>query len=479
MSTAVTQPLSGARRWVTVAAVSVALFMVTLDNLIVIVGLESIRESLGASLESLEWAVNAYTLAFAVALIPAAALGDRFGRRRFFIGGLALFTGASAAAALAPSIEMLIFARTLQGIGAAVIAPLTLTLIADAVPRDKRGLALGVWSAISGIGVALGPLVGGAVIEAASWQWIFWINVPVGVVLIPIAAGLVRESYGSRGKVDVVGFAMVTLGLLGVVFGLVRANADGWTSPVIVGSLSGGAVLLATFLLWERRTTNPMVPLTLFRSRGFSVTNAVGFFMTFGTFGSVFLLSQQLQVLFGYGPLDAGLRMLVWTGATLVVAPLAGPLAERFGPRWFMSSGLALQATALVWIALVSEVGMSWTELLIPFVLAGAGMALVFAPAASAVLASVGPRQTGQASGVNNAIREVGGVFGVAVLSSVFAHSGGFTSPQALLDGTVPAVLVGASITFIGAIVATFYRPAPVPAASTETAEQAEVALAA
>lgn len=477
MSATVTQPLSGARRWVTVAAVSVALFMVTLDNLIVIVGLSSIREALGASLESLEWTVNAYTLAFAVALIPAAALGDRFGRRRFFIGGLTAFTLASAAAALAPSIDMLIVARALQGIGAAVIAPLTLTLIADAVPRDKRGLALGVWSAISGVGVALGPLVGGAVIEAASWQWIFWINVPVGLVLIPIAAGLVRESFGSRGRVDLPGFALVTLGLLGVVFGLVRANADGWTSPLIVGSLAGGVVSLVAFVLWERRTSNAMVPLTLFRSRGFSVTNAVGFFMTFGTFGSVFLLSQQLQYLFGYGPLDAGLRMLVWTGATLLIAPLAGPLAERFGPRYFMAAGLALQATALVWIALASQVGMSWTQLLIPFVLAGAGMALVFAPAASAVLASVRSEQTGQASGVNNAIREVGGVFGVAVLSTVFAHNGGFGSPQALLDGTVPAVLTGAAVTFVGAVVAIFYKPVTVGAVIEEPL--AEPALAA
>ncbi len=479
MSVTVTQPLSGARRWVTVAAVSVALFMVTLDNLIVIVGLSSIREALGASLESLEWTVNAYTLAFAVALIPAAALGDRFGRRRFFIGGLATFTAASAAAALAPSIEMLILARTIQGIGAAVIAPLTLTLIADAAPRERRGLALGVWSAISGIGVALGPLVGGAVIEAASWQWIFWINVPVGLILIPVAASLVRESFGSRGRIDLAGFALVTLGLLGVVFGLVRANADGWTSPLIVGSLAGGATLLIAFVLWERRASNPMVPLTLFRNRGFAVTNAVGFFMTFGTFGSVFLLSQQLQYLFGYGPLDAGLRMLVWTGATLAIAPLAGPLAERFGPRYFMASGLALQAIALVWISLVSEVGMSWTKLLIPFVLAGAGMALVFAPAASAVLASVRPSQTGQASGVNNAIREVGGVFGVAVLSTVFAHNGGFTSPQALLDGTVPAVLVGAGFTFFGAMVALLYRPAPAQVAEVAPVVEEEPVLAA
>jgi EmrB/QacA subfamily drug resistance transporter len=434
--------------------------MVMLDNLIVIVGLSSIRKALGASLESLEWTINAYTLAFAVALIPAAALGDRFGRRRFFVGGLIVFTAASAAAALAPSINMLIVARTIQGTGAAVIAPLTLTLIADAVPRHLRGLALGVWSAISGIGIALGPLVGGAVIQAASWQWIFWINVPIGLLLIPFAASLVRESFGARGRVDFLGFVLVTLGLLGVVYGLVRAHADGWTSPVILGTLVGGSSLLTVFVWWERRSPNPMVPLELFANRGFSVTNVVGFFMSFGTFGSVFLLTQLLQGLFGYGPLDAGLRMLVWTGATLLIAPLAGPLAERYGPRRFMAAGLSLQSIALVWIALVSKVGMDWTTLVVPFALAGAGMALVFAPSASAVLVSVRSHQTGQASGVNNAIREVGGVLGVAVLSSVFAHNGSFVSPQDLLDGTVPAVLVGAGVTFFGAVVALLYRPA-------------------
>lgn len=457
---AIVPPLSGRRRWATVAAVSVALFMVTLDNLIVIVGLSSIREALGASLESLEWTVNAYTLAFAVALIPAAAMGDRFGRRRLFVTGLSVFTVASAAAALAPSIEMLVVARAVQGIGAAVIAPLTLTLIANAVPRDKRGLALGVWSAISGIGIATGPLVGGAVIEAASWQWIFWINVPVGLLLIPVARWLLRESFGPLGRLDLAGFALVTSGLLGVVFGLVRANSDGWTSPTVAGSIAGGLMLLAGFVWWERRAPAPMVPVGLFANRGFSVTNAVGFFMSFGTFGSVFLLTQLLQGLFGYGPLDAGLRMLVWTGATLLLAPIAGLLAERFGPRPFMAAGLALQAVALTWIALVSEVGMSWTSLVVPFAMAGAGMALVFAPSASAVLASVRPERAGQASGVNNAIREVGGVFGVAVLAGVFAHSGGFTSPQALLDGTVPAVLVGAGFTFLGAMIALLHRPA-------------------
>ncbi|WP_020576761.1 DHA2 family efflux MFS transporter permease subunit [Actinopolymorpha alba] len=473
---------AGRRRWITVITVSVALFMVTLDNLIVIVGLPSIRESLGASLESLEWTVNAYTLAFAVALIPAAALGDRFGRRRLFLVGLLLFTASSAAAALATTAGALIVARMAQGIGGAIIAPLTLTLLAAGVPRERRGLAIGIWSAISGIGVALGPLVGGAVIEAASWQWIFWINVPVGLVLLPVAGFLLRESFGPQGRLDIVGFGLVALGLSGVVFGLVRANAAGWSSPEIIGTLGGGAVVLALFVWWEHRAATPMVPLNLFASRGFAVTNLAGLFMMFGTFGSIFLLTQLLQGLFGYGPLEAGLRMLVWTGATLLVAPLAGPMAERFGPRPFMAAGLALQATALYWIAAVSEVGMAWTPLIPPFALAGAGMALSFAPSASAVLASVRPERAGQASGVNNAVREVGGVFGIAVLGTIFAHNGGFSSPQALLDGTAPAVVAGASVTAAGALIALLHprkaarlrgaaRPgaAPDPAASGQS----------
>lgn len=464
--------MSARRRWVMVAAVSVALFMVTLDNLVVVVALPSIREGLGASLESLEWTVNAYTLAFAVALIPAAALGDRIGRRKAFLGGLALFTLASAGAALSGSAGALVLARTVQGLGGAVIAPLTLTLLAAGVPRDRRGLALGIWSAISGIGVAFGPLVGGAVIEAATWHWIFWINVPVGVLLLPLAATVVRESYGPKEKLDLPGVALVTSGLFGVVFGLVRAGTDGWTSPLIVGSLAGGTLVLAAFVWWERRTASPMVPPGLFAARRFSVTNIVGFFMMFGTFGSVFLLTQMLQLLFGYSALEAGVRMLAWTGATLVVAPFAGPLAERYGPRWFMSAGLGLQAIALVWIALRAEVGMDWAPLIPPFAMAGAGMALVFAPSASAVLASVPDVMAGRASGINNAVREIGGVFGIAILATVFAHNGGFTSPQALLDGTVPAVLTGAAVTGAGAILAVFHGSKAVSEAPAEPEDE-------
>lgn len=451
------------RGWWTVAVVSVTTFMAALDNLIVTVALPVIRTELDASLESLEWTVNAYTLAFGVSLIPAAALAERFGRRRFFLAGLALFTLASAWAGLASSPATLVAARLVQGVGGAVVTPLSLTLIAHQVPRERRGPALGTWSAATALGIALGPLVGGAVADTAGWHWIFWINVPVGLALLPIAAVVLLPSRGAREPVDLVGFALVTSGLFGVVFGLVRSNASGWGSPLIVGSLSVGVVLLTAFVLWESRAATPMVPLRFFTRRRFVVTNVVGFLMSFGVFGSVFLLTQLLQSLFDFGPFDAGLRMLFWSGATTLVSPVAASLAERFGPRPFMAAGLGLLAVAFVWIAVTASVGMSWVGLIPPFVLGGIGNSLAFAPAASAVLAAVATEDAGRASGVNNAIREVGGAFGVAVLATVFAHHGGFASVQDILDGTRPAVLVGAAFVAVGAVAALFYgsvRPA-------------------
>jgi EmrB/QacA subfamily drug resistance transporter len=409
----------------TLLVVSAALFMTALDNLIVTVALPSIRADLGTSIEGLEWTVNAYTLTFAVLLIPAAALGDRFGRKRVFLGGLALFTLASAAAGLAPSTGALVAARALQGAGGAIIAPLTLTLLADAYPAERRGLALGVWAGVSGFGVAVGPLLGGLVVEGLAWQWIFWINVPLGLLLLPLAARHLRESHGPETRLDVPGLALVGLGLFGVVLGVVRGNADGWTSPLVVSGLVGGAALVG----WERRAPHAMVPLSLFRSRAFSATNAVSFVMFFGMFGSIFLLTQVLQYAMGAGPLDAGLKMLAWTGTVAVVAPIAGATADRVGPRVYLTTGLAMQGAALLWMASVNEPGLAYSALVVPFVMAGAGMALCFAPSASAVLASVRPEQAGQASGVTNAVRELGGVFGVAVLSSVFSSSGSYASP--------------------------------------------------
>jgi EmrB/QacA subfamily drug resistance transporter len=466
----------------TLAIVSVALFMVTLDNLVVTNALVSIREDLGASIEQLEWTVNAYTLSYAVFLLTAAALGDRIGRRVVFAAGLGLFTVASAAAALAPSTEALIAARALQGLGGAVITPLSLTLLSDAFAGEKRGLALGIWSGVSGLGVALGPVVGGAVVEGFSWQWIFWLNVPVGAALVPVALAMLAESRGPSRSLDLPGVGLASLGLLGVVFGIVRAQELGWTSTAVAGSVGGGLVLLAAFVAWELRAPEPMLPMRFFRNRGFAATNGVSLAMFFGTFGSIFLLAQFFQVAQGYSPLEAGIRTLPWTAMPIFVAPVAGILSDRIGSRPLMAGGLALQAMALAWLAAISAPDVAYATLLPGFVMAGTGMALVFAPAANAVLSSVRQSETGQASGANNTIREVGGVLGVAVLAAVFTGAGGYGSPQAYVDGLVPAVWVGAAVLAAGALVALLVpgrragvAQAAAPAGAVREAAQATV----
>jgi EmrB/QacA subfamily drug resistance transporter len=444
---------TGRRAW-TLAIVSIGLFMVVLDNLVVNVALPSIHRDLGASIQALEWTVNAYVLAYAVFLLTGAALGDRFGRKRMFIGGIALFTLSSAAAALAPSSGMLIAARASQGLGAALVTPLTLTLLAEAFPAERRGLAIGVWSGISGVAVALGPLVGGAVVQAASWHWIFWINVPIGFVLIPLAATRLAESHGSTRRLDLPGLGLVSSGLFGIVYGLVRSQSQGWTSPEIVISLAVGALLVAAFILYELRTQEPMLPMQFFANRGFAVTNAVSLAMYFGMFGSIFFLAQFLQNVLHNSPLQAGVKLLVWTGATMVVAPLAGFFSERYGSRLFMAAGLGLQAIALAWLAGLASTSESYASMVVPFIFAGAGMALVFAPSANAVLASVRTDQAGQASGATNAIRELGGVLGIAVLATVFTSHGSYASPQAYVNGLIPAMWVGVAVLGTGALIA-------------------------
>src|SRR3954471_13864603 len=304
--TSMSSPTSRIRPLWTFAIVSVALFMVVLDNLVVTTALPSIRAELGGGLQALEWTVNAYTLTFAVLLLTGAALGDRFGRRRMFVIGLAIFTAASAGAALAPTTAALIAARALQGLGAAIVAPLTLTLLSEEFPAQKRGIALGIWSGVSGLGVALGPVIGGAVIAGISWQWIFWLNVPIGLALAPFAARTLRESHGPARSLDLGGLALVSAGLLGLVYGIVRGNGQGWTSAEILGSLIAGAVLLVAFVVWGLRQTEPMLPMRFFRSRAFSATNGVSLAMYFGIFGSIFLLAQFFQTVQDYSPLEAG-----------------------------------------------------------------------------------------------------------------------------------------------------------------------------
>ena len=430
----------------TVIITSVAVFMASLDNLVVTMALPSIKEHLHASLASLEWTVNAYTLTFAVLLLTGATLGERFGRRRIFTLGLAIFTLASAGAALAPDVGVLVAARAIQGAGGALVLPLSLTILSSAVPAARRGAALGFWGAMSGLAVAIGPVVGGAVVEGASWQWIFWLNVPIGVVLVPLAARLLGQGRPARAPLDLPGLGLVSAGLLGVVFGLVRGNAHGWTSAGVLGPIVAGAVLLAAFTAWELRAPAPMLPLRLLRSRGFSATNVASFLFSAGMFGSIFLLAQFLQVADHYSPLSAGLRTLPWTGMPMVVAPLAGPLSDRWGGRPLIITGLVLQAAGLGWLALITAPGVAYTSFIVPFVISGVGMALFFVPVANTVLSSVRPDQEGIASGANNAIRELGGVFGIAILASVFSARGGYTSATSFAHGLDAAVWVGAAI---------------------------------
>jgi EmrB/QacA subfamily drug resistance transporter len=445
---------TGSRALWTLALAGAGLFMTALDNLVVGVALPSIRADLGGSIESLEWTVNAYTLAFAVLLITGAALGDRFGRKRMYVVGLSIFTGASALAALAPSLDALVAARALQGLGAAIVTPLTLTLISEAFPPERRGVALGIWGGISGLGVALGPFVGGAVVEGIAWQWIFWLNVPIGAALIPLAASRLSESHGPDRALDLRGLGLVGAGLFGVTFGIIRGESLGWTSPTILTSIGIGLALLAAFVRWELRAPEPMLPMRFFRVPAFSATNGLSFAMFFGMFGSIFLLSQFFQVAQGYGPLEAGLRTLPWTAMPMFVAPIAGALSDRIGTRPLMATGLTLQAIALSWIAVVSDPATPFVDLIAPFVLAGTGMALVFPTAAAAVLGAVRPSEAGKASGATNAIREVGGVMGVAVLASVFSAHGGYESPQAFNEGLVSALPIAVVVLAIGALLA-------------------------
>jgi EmrB/QacA subfamily drug resistance transporter len=450
-----TRPVSVA--W-TFAISSIALFMAALDNLVVTTALPVIRASFHANLSELEWIVNAYTLTFAVLLMTGAALGDRFGRKRLFIIGLAIFTGGSAIAALSTDVTQLIVARAIQGLGGAILTPLSLTILSAAVSRERRAVALGAWGGIAGLAIAIGPLVGGAIAEGLAWQWIFWINVPIGLVAIPLAILRLSETHGPSTRLDLPGLGLVSGGLLAVVWGLVRANELGWTSPTIVGAFVVGGVLVAAFVAWEARSGEPMLPLRLFRSRNFTAANVVSLLMYFGMFGSIFLLAQFFQVVQHYSPLQAGLRTLPWTIMPVFVAPLAGLLSSRTGTRPLLVLGMGLMAGSLAWMSAVMTPTVDYLVLVPAFIVAGTGMGLFFAPIANVVLSAVRPDEEGKASGANNAIRELGGVFGVAVLASVFAANGSYATGQAFVDGLIPAMRVGAAVVALGAVAALALR---------------------
>jgi EmrB/QacA subfamily drug resistance transporter len=391
--------------------------------------------------------------------------------------GLGIFTISSAAAALAPSAGALIAARAAQGVGGAIVTPLTLTILSAGVPANKRGAFIGAWSGIAGLAVAFGPLVGGAVVSGISWHWIFWLNVPIGVVLIPLALRRLDETHGPADKLDIPGLALASAGLTGVVWGLVRGNGQGWASTEIVAALTGGVIVFALFVLWELRAKEPMLPMRFFQNRVFTLANVASLLMFFGMFGSIFLLSQFFQTVQGYSPIGSGLRILPWTIMPMFIAPIAGALSDRIGGSRLMGIGLTLQAGGLASLAAVSTPTTPYWELVAPFMISGIGMAMFWAPVANVVLAAVRPEEEGQASGAQNAIRELGGVFGVAVLASVWSHYGSYANGGSFVDGMTPALWIGASIVLLGAVAA-FLIPMRKRAAEAEAVEPEAVALA-
>jgi EmrB/QacA subfamily drug resistance transporter len=439
------------QKWVLVLT-SAAALMVALDQLVVATALSTIREDLHASVTTLEWTVNAYSLSFAVLLITGAALGDRFGRRRMFATGLLIFTLASAACALAPNTALLITARTLQGAGSALVMPLAVALLTQAYPPQKRGAALGIFTALTGLAVVGGPLVGGAVTEGIAWQWIFWINVPIGVLLLPLALVRIPESYGPRSRPDLVGLVLSSGGILGVVWGLVRGNTAGWNSAEVIGTLVAGVVLTVAFVVWERRVDEPMLSITLFADRAFSTANTSGFLLSASLFSAVFFIAQYLQGALGYSPLAAGLRFLPWTLALFFVAPIAGALADRIGNRWLVTVGLTLQGIGLAWVALNVADDRAYTASIAALIISGCGTCMALPSGQNAVMNAVPASAVGQASGVFNTARQLGGVFGVAILAAVFAANGGYASAAAFRDGAAPALAVGAALAVLGAV---------------------------
>jgi len=453
MNSESTQRVRGATAWV-VALTAIGSVMAALDTLVVSTALSTIRLDLGASVEQLEWTVNAYNLSFAVLLITAAALGDRYGRRAFYAIGLGVFAAASAASALAPNVGWLIAARAVQGAGAALVLTLGLALLSAAFPPERRGTAIGLFSAVTGIAVALGPLVGGAIAEGIDWEWIFWLNVPIGLIAVPLVLSRIKESFGGDTGLDLSGLGLVSAAAFGIVWGLVRGNTAGWDSLEVLGALSAGVLLVAAFIARERLAREPMLPVRLFRSRAFSAGNAAIFFTLASLFGAVFFFAQMLQTAMDYGPLDAGLRLMPWTVTFITVAPLVGSLVDRFGERPFMVGGLTLQAIGMGWIALIAGSGMTYTEFVIPSVVAGIGVSMAIPSAQNSVVGSVALEDVGKAAGANSMMRELGGVFGIAVAVAVFAGAGSYASPSAFLDGFAPTIAVVAGLSLAGAIVA-------------------------
>jgi EmrB/QacA subfamily drug resistance transporter len=454
--------------WWTIGVVSLASLMVGLDVLVLMTALPTMRVDLDASTADLGWTINAYEIGYAALILTGATLGDRFGRRLLFIVSVAVFTIGSAAAALSPNIEVLIAARSFQGIGGGIATAMALALISAVTPPAQRGAAFGIWGAVTGMAVALGPIVGGAIVHALTWQWIFWINVPIGIALIVLTFAKIQESTGSASAIDIVGLVLSTVGVVSLAQALLRGGDTGWTKPSIVGGIIGGLVAIAAFVAWERRVAAPMMPLSIFRNRSFSGGCAASFALGAALYGQAFLFAQYLQFALGHDALGVGLRMLPWVSLAPFVAPIAGQLTDRIGERPLIVAGLTLFAAAFFVIGPLASAGRHYGTLVIPLVAAGIGVSMTYVTTVSAVMRSVPPERLGIASGVANTIRQVGAVLGVAVGIAVFSSYGDFQTPDRFVDGFTPAVFTLAVITLLGV--------APALAIRKMTAEQGETA---
>ena len=439
------------RRWVIVLT-AIGSVMAAIDTLVVSTAIPTIRGDLHASLSELEWTVNAYNLSLAVLLVPAAVLGDRLGRSRCYAAGLGLFALASVGCALAAGPEALIAMRALQGAGAALVLTLGLALLTGAFPPERRGQAVGLYSAVTGIAVACGPLIGGLVVAGLDWQWIFWVNVPIGLAAVPLVLRHVPEVRVPGSRLDVPGVALLAAGCFALVWALVRSTAAGWGTPEVVGMTALGAVLLGCFVAWERRAAHPLIPGRLLARRGFTAGNVAAFLTLASLFSGVFFYGQLLQFGYGHSALETGLRLMAWTGTFIVVAPFAGALADRIGERPLLTAGLAIQAVAMLWFATTATAGGDYLDALGPFVVGGIGVSMAVPCGQSAVVGSVEDRDVGTASGVNATMRELGGVFGISVTVAVFGAHGGYGTAQEFVDGFRPALATAAGLSALGAL---------------------------
>ena len=455
------------RKWWTLGAMCFALFMVMLDNTVVNVALPSIQRDLKSDISDLEWVVNGYTLTFAVLIATGGRLGDIFGRRAMFLTGVIIFALTSATAGLAVDSTMLIVSRAVQGIGAALMMPATLSIVTHAFPASERGKAIGTWAGVSALALSIGPVVGGALTEYVSWRAIFFINLPVAVAAVIATLFAVRESRDDSvdRTVDYPGIVALTAGLTAIVLALIEGNAWGWGSTEIVALLVGGAAALAAFVAIELRSRVPMVEFALFRSRQSVGANLVAFIITFAMMGSFFFMALYLQDILGYGALEAGIRFLPTTLVIAVVAPVAGRLADRLGPVWPMSAGLTVLSVSMFMFSTI-DIETTYSGLLVPFVLMGVGIALVMSPMSTAAMNAVSVQKAGVASGVLQMSRMVGGTVGVAATGAIFqSELGSGFDPASLVaapdqaqavfvDALSSAMLLAAAVSVLGLIVA-------------------------